>query len=217
MFISPRSLGTWTRIKILMNNSNKKKPTKHRCTFWWVYINSVGDLVTLIQSFLYNLIFFFSNNMMHPFPRGFVIQCKANALTSEKMEYIDLLLKVRPNWKDDSTAMFKMSVSNYLLHHVFVEKSKNRSWFLKRGFCINCPRFLSRHTETNYLQEFSWPASGEDSLRRVCCASPNVCYAFFCPCQGDVSVVMSCFKQDAGDLFVLQVFFSKREVRCLVR
>ena len=46
--------------------------------------------------------------MMHLFPRGFVFQHKANALTSEKMEYIDLLLKVRPNLKDDSTAMFKM-------------------------------------------------------------------------------------------------------------
>lgn len=93
---------------------------------WWVYINSVGNLVTLIQSFLYNLIFF-SNNMMHLFPSGFVFQHKANALTSEKLEYIDLLLKVRPNWKDDSTAMFKMLVSNYLLHLAFVEASKNRS------------------------------------------------------------------------------------------
>ena len=65
--------------------------------------------------------------MMHPFPRRFVFQHKANALTSEKMEYIDLLLKVRPDCKDNSTAMFKMSVSNYLLHLAFVEKSKNRS------------------------------------------------------------------------------------------
>ena len=48
-------------------------------------------------------------------------------------------------------------------------------------------------------------------------ASPNVCCAFFYPCRGDVSGVMSRFKQDAGDLFVLQIFFSKREVRCLVR
>lgn len=72
-------------------------------------------------------LFFFSSNMMHPFPRRFVFQHKANALTSEKMEYIDLLLKVRPDCKDNSTAMFKMSVFNYLLHLAFVEESKNRS------------------------------------------------------------------------------------------
>lgn len=78
-----------------MNNSNKKSPPNidahlmalHQLC--WKPGNTDSELPLQLD--------FFSNNMMHPFPRGFVFQHKANELTSEKMEYIDLLLKVRPN------------------------------------------------------------------------------------------------------------------------
>lgn len=48
MLVLPRSLGTWTSVKILTSNDNKKKSIQRRCTFWRFYISCAGSLVTVI-------------------------------------------------------------------------------------------------------------------------------------------------------------------------
>lgn len=62
---------------------------KGLCQLYWKSGNTDSELPLQLD--------FFSIHKMHPFPRGLVLSCKANALTSKEMEHKDLLFKLRPN------------------------------------------------------------------------------------------------------------------------